>query len=270
MNVDPATLEELLRQVKQNEKYAAIDEALVRKIGYAELQKRGSLKEAVKTTRNKLHQVGVAYQEKPIPYASLLDELVHLPSDLSAPVVQQHLQKWMQLHASTQERLAIHQTFFKEALAPLGTIDSVLDLACGLNPLNLPWMPFSADVHYYACDIYADMIDFLNHFMAHFHIRGQATVLDLTQAVPQQPVKLAMLLKTIPCLDQIDKAAAQRLLELLPAENLLVTFPAHSLGGQSKGMIQNYTQRFEQLTARKPWQVERYLYPGELAFWVRK
>jgi 16S rRNA (guanine(1405)-N(7))-methyltransferase len=270
MNVDPAVLEELLQQVKHNEKYAAIDEELVRKVGHAELQKRGSLKEAVKSTRNKLHQIGVSYQEKPIPYDTLRAELATLPVNLSSAAAQQQFEKWMLLHASTQERLTIHQTFFKELFALLGSIDSVLDLACGLNPLNLPWMPLQSDVQYYACDIYSDMMAFLGQFFTHFKINGQTSVTDLTQTIPQQPVKLAMLLKTIPCLDQIDKSAAERLLEGLAAEYLLVTFPAHSLGGQSKGMIQNYTQRFEQLTAGKPWQVERFLYPGELAFLVRK
>ena len=55
-------LEDLVKLVRSSEKYAQIDESLIRSLGAAELNKRDSLKEAVKFTRNKLHQVGSAYQ----------------------------------------------------------------------------------------------------------------------------------------------------------------------------------------------------------------
>ena len=274
MQSDPETLEQLVQQVRENDKYAAIDLTLIRSLGRMELQKRSSLKEAVKSTRNKLHQVGSAYQEKPIPYATLLKEMADLPADLPADLkaesTRSFLTRAMQLHVSTGERLNIHETFFAEALADLGHLHSILDLACGLNPLNLPWMPAAPDLEYYACDIYTDMLEFLNSYFTHFSLRGQAFSCDLTQSIPQQKVQLALLLKTIPCLEQIDKTAGARLLSGLQAENILVTFPAHGLGGRSKGMVQNYSEHFAQLTAGQPWQIKRFDFPGELAFLIRK
>jgi 16S rRNA (guanine(1405)-N(7))-methyltransferase len=270
MKADPETLEKLVQQVMENDKYVVIDIGLVRALGAEELQKRGSLKEAVKSTRNKLHQVGSAFQEKPIPYSSWSSELDSLPSDLNSNESKAFILKAMQSHASTQERLNIHTTFFKQVLQDLGPVHSILDLACGLNPLNLPWMPVAPDIEYYACDIYTNMVDFLNHFFAHYSIRGQAFVCDLTNTIPQQKVQLALLLKTIPCLEQVDKAAGLRLLNEAQAENILVTFPAHSLGGRSKGMVQNYSDHFQTLTAGQPWKITRYEFPGELGFLVRK
>ena len=270
MPADSTQLDELVHLVRENEKYATIDLQLIRALGAAELQKRGSLKEAVKSTRNKLHQVGSAYQEKPIPYPAWQSGLTSLHADLNDASVQNFLCRCMQMHASTRERLAIHQTFFKEVLADLAPLHSILDLACGLNPLNLPWMPATPDVEYYACDIYADMLAFLNTFFTTFAVRGQAFSCDLTQTIPQQPVQLALLLKTLPCLEQIDKQASLRLLEELQTENILVTFPAHSLGGRSKGMVQNYSDHFNQLVATKPWHIARFEFPGELAFLIRK
>jgi 16S rRNA (guanine(1405)-N(7))-methyltransferase len=270
MQSDPETLEELVQQVCENDKYAAIDLTLIRSLGRMELQKRSSLKEAVKSTRNKLHQVGSAYQEKPIPYAALLKEMAELPADLNAESTRSFLTRTMQLHASTGERLNIHETFFAETLADLGPLHSILDLACGLNPLNLPWMPTAPDLEYSACDIYTDMLEFLDSYFTHFSIHGQANSCDLTQTIPRQKVQLALLLKTIPCLEQIDKNAGARLLSDLQADNILVTFPAHSLGGRSKGMVQNYSEHFSQLTAGQPWQIRRFDFPGELAFLIRK
>jgi 16S rRNA (guanine(1405)-N(7))-methyltransferase len=270
MQSDPETLEKLVQQVRENDKYAAIDLTLIRSVGMTELQKRSSLKEAVKSTRNKLHQVGSAYQEKPIPYADLQKELADLPADLGAESTRSFLTRSMQCHASTRERLNIHETLFKEALAELGPLHSILDLACGLNPLNLPWMPAAPDLEYFACDIYTDMLGFLNSFFTYFSVNGQAFAYDLSQSVPQQKVQLAFLFKTIPCLEQIDKEAGAHLLEGLQAENILVTFPAHSLGGRSKGMVQNYSEHFAHLTSGKSWQIKRFDFPGELAFLVRR
>jgi 16S rRNA (guanine(1405)-N(7))-methyltransferase len=71
-------------------------------------------------------------------------------------------------------------------------------------------------------------------------------------------------------LEQVDKQAGLRLLDGLQAENILVTFPAHSLGGRSKGMVQNYSDHFARLVDDKPWQITRFDFPGELAFLIRK
>lgn len=265
-----AQLDELVEQVRVSGKYAAIDPELIRRLGAAELSKRASLKEAEKATRNKLHQVGSAYQEKTIPYATLQTELSSLPADLSAPDVTTYLHRCLQFHASTRERLPIYETLFKETLAELGPLHSVLDLACGFNPLALAQLPRAADFTYCACDIYTDMITFLTNFFAHFGIKGTAFICDLSHDIPQQPAQLALLLKTIPCLEQIDKSAGQHLLEDLQTPNILVTFPAHSLGGRSKGMVANYSAHFDQLVAGKPWHITRYDFPGELAFLIRK
>jgi 16S rRNA (guanine(1405)-N(7))-methyltransferase len=263
-------LPELVRLVRESAKYAPIDEVLVAAIGRAELVKRHSLKEAVKSTRNKLHQIGSAFQEKPIPYAKWLEELKALPADLDSPQVREFLIGNMRLHASTAERLSIHEDFFAKTLASIVPLTSILDLACGLNPLNLPWMPTAEHFTYEACDIYSDMTGYVNAFFTHFNIKGSASLCDLTHTVPKTHVQVAFLLKTIPCLEQLDKTAGRRLLEELNAEHILVSFPAHSLGGRSKGMVENYEAHFSELVAGKDWQVTRFEFPGELAFLVRK
>lgn len=263
-------LEELFSLVTASDKYASISPDLIREIGAKELAKRRNLKEAVKETRNKLHQVGSAYQEKPIPYAFWQDELAKLPSDLHDEEVMATLKQQLSMHASTAERLSILPHFFIDALDSIGPLTSILDLACGLNPLCLPWMPVAPDVEYIACDIYADMTGYLNDWFAHFRINGKASVVDLTQIVPAAPVQVALLLKTIPCLDQVDKHAAKRLLSELKAKYILASFPAHSLGGKSKGMLINYETRFNQLTEGESWKITKMDFTGELAFLIEK
>lgn len=262
---EPA-LEALVAEIQSSPKYRAIHPGLVRRIAAQELSKGRKAKETVKAVRNKLHQIGGAYQETPIDYAKLISELEPLSNRLDDPGLQAFCRKAMRLHASTRERLPILEQIFARALAPFAPLRSLLDLACGLNPLALPWMPLAADAPYYACDIYSDQIDFLNRFLAHVGQPGRAGLCDLTAELPAQPVQVALLLKTIPCLEQIDRSIAPRLLEGIPAEHLLVSFPAHSLGGRGKGMVENYEAHFMELVAGRAWKIRRYEFGSELAF----
>ena len=266
---DPA-LETLVAEVQSSPKYRAIHPGLVRRIAAQELAKGRKVKETVKAVRNKLHQIGGAYQEPPIDYAKLIVELDSLPTRLDDPTLQAFCRRAMQQHASTRERLPILEQIFSQALAPLGPVASLLDLACGLNPLALPWMPLAADAPYYACDIYSDQMEFIDRFLAHLGRPGRAELCDLTAEMPAHPVQVALLLKTIPCLEQVDKSIGTRLLEGILAEHLLVSFPVASLGGRGKGMLENYEAHFIQLTAGRGWRIQRFEYSSELAFLVSR
>jgi 16S rRNA (guanine(1405)-N(7))-methyltransferase len=132
-------------------------------------------------------------------------------------------------------------------------------------------MGLPEDVEYIAVDIYSDMINFLNQFMGLAGIHGSASVGDVITDCPPFPVDIAFVLKTIPCLEQVDKNAGVRLLSNLQAKHVVVSFPVHSLGGwRGKGMLENYTKRFSEIMVDKDWSVRKFEYSSELVFIVRK
>jgi len=270
--MDPSDLlDQLVNAVRANPRYRSIDINLIQRIGQAELQKRRSMKEAVKETRNKLHQVGGAYQEDGIEYTRWNSVLDIQRGELTNLEAQDFCRKVMVQHASTRERLPILERFFYETLSSISPIYSVLDLACGLNPLAVPWMPLVEKTHYIGFDIYSDLVSFLNAFSAHFKLNGQFHILDLLDPdLTLPPAQLALVLKTIPCLEQVDKEASRTLLDRIPAEHLLVSFPVHSLGGRGKGMLEYYERHFHQLLRGHAWVVRRFEFPTELAFLVTK
>jgi len=263
-------LNRLVETVRSTPRYQGISLDLVQQIGAQELGKDRSFKEAVKATRNKLHQVGGAYQEHAIHYSAWLDELKNIPAGVDDARLKDFCRRMMGEHASTRERLAVLDSFYASILALIAPIRSVADLACGFNPLALPWMPLADHAPYYACDIYAELADFFTVFLAHLHRPGKVEVCDLTQSVPSQPVHLALLLKTLPCLEQVNKAIGLELLDRIPADYLLVSFPASSLSGRSKGMVKNYAAHFMELIEVRGWSVQRFDFPTELAFLVKK
>ncbi|MBK8987209.1 MAG: 16S rRNA methyltransferase [Chloroflexi bacterium] len=263
------TLDELVTAVLATSKYHALSPDLVRRVGAEELGKRPRQKEALKATKNKLHQIGGAYLDAKIDYGKALARLTEAQHS-GAAAQKETLAEVMRLHTSTQERLPLLDTFYTTTLAGLPPIGSVLDLACGLNPLAWPWMPFGPNTTYLAVDIYTDMMAFLGDWLALMGIRGAAQVADAAGPVSFAAVDLVLLLKTLPVLAQVDKTAVPRLLDSLQAQYLLISFPAKSLGGRNKGMVENYEAQFAAWRAGRNWQVRRFEFVNELAFLVEK
>lgn len=261
----------VIESVRANPRYRVIDPELVRRLAERELAKWRSIKETVKAVRSKLHQVGGAYMETAIDFDRLSTELGMLPSDPEHPDLRAFCRRVMAMHASTRERLPDLEIFYRQMLEGIAPVSSILDLACGLNSLSLPWMPLLAGGSYDACDIFQDMVNFADRFRQRLHIPGQAFVCDLTRHVPQLPARLALLLKTLPCLEQLEKDIAPKFLDCLQAEYLLVSFPARSLGGRSKGMVKNYEERFLKLIQGSRWVIlKRCLFTHELAYLLRQ
>lgn len=267
-------LDALVEAVLAGSKYRHVSPDLVRVVGARELAIRPNLKAAIKSTKNVLHQAGGAFIDAPINFqrarAQLQAALEADPDPSPGRPFADASRNIMAAHTSTRERLPILDTFYATTLAGLSPPTTVLDVACGLNPLARPWMPFPPTTTLIASDIYADQIDFLNKAMALGGYAGSAEVRDVIHNPPPQTADLALVLKTLPCLEALDKTAPTRLLDAINAPLLLVSFPAQSLGGRRKGMVAHYETRFRDLLAERGWPAERFEFTTELAFLVRK
>jgi 16S rRNA (guanine(1405)-N(7))-methyltransferase len=270
MNERDPLLQEVVSTVLSKPKYSAILPGLAVQIAGRELAKGRKPREAIKEVSAKLHQVGAAYFKLAPHYDQWKVELENLPGDPADKGVRAFCLKVMQAHSSTAERLPILEDFFKETLASLAPLESLADLACGLNPLALPWMPLARGARYGGCDIFSDLIDFDNAFLTHYGLQAGLTSADVFSYKMQKPVQLALLLKSLPCLEQLEKGRGQALLESIPAAFILASYPIRSLGGKSKGMRQTYAAQFEALTDGKKWKVTRFDFPSELAYLVEK
>lgn len=258
-------LDQLMDEVLASSKYRHLPATLVRALGADELAKRRKLADAVKATKNKLHQIAGAYQLGKPDYAAWLATLRAAPDGAAQRTVCTTL---MAHHASTRERLTMLADFYTTLFAGLPPITRLLDLACGLNPLARPWMPLAADAHYLACDLYDDQMAFLQEALLLLGGSADAFVWDLLQGAPPHAADVALLLKTIPCLEQVDKTIGARLLATVNAPVLIVSFPVQSLGGRQKGMAVNYERHFGELVAGQPWRIDRFSFVNELIFRV--
>lgn len=267
---DKSQAEILVKQVIAHPKYQHITDDLISHLSHEALDKGLRGKTAVKYVRNKLHQVGGAYFKQQVDYTGAAQTLGNLPKDSQSGPVKDFCYKMMQAHASTAERLPILEDFFHTCLAPIAPVTSVLDLACGLNPLAIPWMPLTEDAQYSACDIYLDMLEWINVFFNHIDLNAIAKPCDLVNTLPVETTQVTFLLKSIPCLEQLDKTIAMRLLDQIHSEHFLVSFPARSLAGREKGMQSFYRDHFLELLSARNWKVHEFVFRTELAFLVSK
>lgn len=261
----------VVEAVRTSRKYRDIDPGLVYSLAVAELAKGIPESEVEERVRSKLHQVGGAFFVGEPKFGKALDRLREAAADNNAATWRQVCADIMRKHASTAERLSILPEFYSKILSKVdGPIRSVVDLACGFNPLSWLWMGLAADVEYHCCDIYAGEVEFLNEYFRIADINGRAEVCDLSKAIPQRKVDLAFALKTIPTLEQIDKDAGARLLAEIPARYVVLSWPVRTLSGKNIGMSTNYAQRFEDLMRPHGWGSERFEFANELVFLVKK
>ncbi len=268
--MNDARLNTLIDKVQANKKYQPIAREFIRRLCQDALEKGLSGKPAVKAVRNKLHQVGGAYINRNVDYSNAEESLRTLPSNHQAEKVKKFCRQYLESHASTAERLPILEDFFQTTLASIAPVHSILDLACGLNPLAIPWMPLAPQPNYHACDIYLDMLGLIKSFFNHFKINGEAQICDLLGEVPNEHAQVAFILKSIPCLEQVDKSIGPRLLDALQTDHILVSFPVRSLGGRKKGMHNFYRDHFYEMVSGKTWEILEFTFKTELAFLVTK
>jgi 16S rRNA (guanine(1405)-N(7))-methyltransferase len=261
-------LEALVAAVLSSGKYRHVSPEFVKAIGARELAVRPNLKAAIKATKNALHQAGGAFVDAPIRYDRALAALRDAAGDPDA--LRAACRTIMATHTSTRERLPILDKFYAETLVAIPAPARVLDVACGLNPLARPWMPFPESTEYVAYDIYGDQIAFLNDYFALAGIPGRAESRDVIGRPPDEAADLALILKALPCLEAVDRNAPARLLDATRAPWLLVSFPAQTLGGRRKGMAAHYETGFRRLLDERGWPAERFEFATELAFLVKK
>jgi len=261
----PVSAERVAQLVQGARKYADIDAGLVAALSHSEGAKSVNEKEAAKRVKRKLHQMVGAYLDAEVPFAQWLERL------LSADVVARRevCRDLLCQHASTRERVAELQPIYDFIFAAMAP-QSVLDLACGLNPLGRLFMPLPAATLYQAADVHRGLIAFLNQAFPLLGVAGHAFTHDLLTGPPVQTADVVLLLKALPCLEQADRAVGRNLLARLQAPLIVVSFPTASLGGAKRGMAHFYQQHFLDMLPAERFTVETQVFASELVFKLRR
>jgi len=250
--------------VQAARRYQALAPALIERVAAEEVSKARTHDEAVKRVKRRLHQVHGAYAGG-LNRPGALAELQMAAADGPA-ALQEACRRLMRLHASTRERLPVIEHFYGDLFRLTGRPTRLLDLACGLAPLALPWMPLAEGAFYHACDVDGDVIAIVDRFLALWGIAHRAEIRDVTYDRPREHYDVVLLLKAIPCLEQQHRGVGRQLLAALPARHIAVSFPTRSLGGRSKGMGRHYETQLRQMIEGLSLEVAVLSYPLETVY----
>jgi 16S rRNA (guanine(1405)-N(7))-methyltransferase len=256
-------LEQIVATVRSSRKYRTLCADTVRRLAAGELEQAGNIKQAIKATKRRLHQVYGAF-ERGINYADLYERMEDAYRDGSSARVRDVCQQAMAAHSSTRERLPVLNHFYPTIWQVTGEPDSILDIGCGLNPLALPWMALPHLARYIALDLDAARVDFLDRFLALAGLPPLARCQDLLVDPPADEVDVALLLKMSPSLERQQEGATLHLVGQLNAPWVVVSYAVKSLGGREKGMLESYETHFRELISGRAWSIEKMVFPTEL------
>ena len=263
--IDPKKLAE---EIAETKKAKHMDFGLIQQVLSRELRNSKNRKEIVKNVKSKLYQVSGAYRNDNLDYSTLKEKLVNVTAETPLDELKSICQEIMHTHASTRERSGILDELYGEIFRDIPQPKTICDLACGLNPFSIPWMPLQPGFRYEAFDLFSDMSDLLNFFFEKRSIDGKAAQANLLYGMPGGPYDLAFLFKVIPCLEQIDKYGGRHILNQLSysARYAAVSFPGASLSGKEKGMPRNYEVHFMNIVEQDAWEIRKVKFPTELVF----
>ena len=242
---------------------------LVTRVTAVEAPKAPRHADAVDRVKRRLHQVANAYVPALHAPRDAIDAIRAAAGDAgSLRVLAVSL---MHGHASTAERLPTLDLVGPALRRVIGTgVDlpprRVVDLACGLNPLLLPWLGLPRDCTYEAYDVDARLVGIVDAFLQAWGQSGSASVRDVVGDPVGGTADLVLLMKAVPCLDQVRAGSARTVLSGIHARRVIVTWPIQSLGGTAKGMRATYRRACDALVADLPYVVAEVAIPGELAF----
>ena len=259
---------ELSAEISETKKAKGIDPSLINQVLSHELRNSDNKKLVIKAVKAKLYQVSGAFRNDNFDYLSLTDTLSNVSCETYPEELKNICLDVMQKHASTRERIPFLQDFYSQIFSVLPPIGSVIDLACGLNPFAIPWMTLNTDFQYDAWELFEDIISLINLFFDKQLIKGTASQKNLLQNMPDHVYDLAFVLKTIPCLEQIDKYGGRKLLSQLSfiSKYAVISFPGFSLSGKNKGMPRNYEAHFMNIIEDEQWEIQKISFPAELVF----
>jgi 16S rRNA (guanine(1405)-N(7))-methyltransferase len=257
-------VEAIVAAVKQSKKYRDTHEETVRLLAEDALKRYRKHKPALKSVREQLHSIMAPYLGDP-DYEAAIEQLKAAFASRDPAQIKATCRDLMVAHLSTRERLPILEEFYREIFHVTGKPRSILDIACGLNPLAFPWMDLEPPIDFYAYDIHEPRIAFLNQYFALQGLPQLARVQDVAHHFPQETADVALFLKEMPRFERNYHGRGRPLLQALRVRHIIISFPTISTHG-GRNLTDRYRHFLHQLIDGLGWGVTELLFAGELVF----
>ncbi len=260
-------VEAIVTAVKQSKKYRDTYEETIRVLAADALHRHRKHKPALKAVRQQLHSIMAPYLGDP-KYEQAVEQLKVAFETNDAVQIKECCHSLLHDHLSTRERLPILEDFYTEIFRVTGQPKSIIDIACGLNPLAFPWMNLELPISFYAYDIHEPRIHFLNQYFVLQGLPQLAKLQDVAHHFPQEQADVALFLKELPRFERNYKGQGRPLLQALNARYIVLSFPTVSTHG-GRNLTNRYREFMYQTIDGLDWQATELLFDGELVFCLK-
>jgi len=263
-------IDTVVEKIGQSSKYRAMDicQETIRDLIVKELKQYKNKNAAIKAAKKKLHRIVAPYLGDP-DYATAIVALETAFRERDRTTIEAICRRLMAEHTSTRERLLLLETFYSRIFQLTGTPDTILDIACGLNPLSFPWMGLSTSVRYYAYDLHRTRINFLNQYFTLQGLQPLARAQDILVRAPEESADIALILKEIPRFESRQQGCSLPLLDALKVRYLVISMATKNLTGRWDLKDRN-RQLLYTLVDQRPWQIEEIEFENEIVFCIDK
>lgn len=177
-------------------------------------------------------------------------------------------------HKSTRERKEFYPLVYKKILnwhQPTG----IADIACGFNPISYIYLEkLIPNLTYYVSDINKEDMELIQTYFEKFSLKGRAVSQDATKLEFLKDKDFLnkdtlFLLKALDSFEFDKKNSSKNLLELVPQQFIVVSFPTKSLVSKKEVSLEkrNWFYKFLEL---KGWKYTTFEIENEIFFLIKK
>lgn len=258
----------IISSIKESKKYHNTYEGTIYGLVELEAERHRSPKLVEKAVRERLHRIMAPYVGDP-DYEKAKITLDAACKNGYPETIKNACIEIMKSHVSTKERSVMLDRFYEEIFSVVGKPKVILDIACALNPLTVPWMNLPTDVQYHAYDIHEERVKFLNHFFMLLGLPSLAKSQDVAFQFPEEDGDIAFFLKELHRFERDYDGRSLELLKSLKVHHLVISFPTISLHG-GRHLSQQYRAFFLDLIKSEGWPFTEIEFETELVFCVEK
>ncbi|MBD3313716.1 hypothetical protein GF345_04705, partial [Candidatus Woesearchaeota archaeon] len=164
-------------------------------------------------------------------------------------------------HVSSKERISFCEEFYRRIFDITGKPDSIIDIACGLNPLSFEFMDLPKKTRYYALELNQNDADAINEFFSRWGIDGKAFKHDITKKPIRYKADIAFAFKIF---DIIDNKITERILKELDVKWIAASFSTKTVG--KKDMMFRRRAGFQKMLRRLEMEYQTIEFPNEIVY----
>lgn len=265
-----ANLQAIIVKIQNSRKYRdlGIPTATIADVLQREMARHIKPTDALRSAKAILHNIMAPYLgDLDYPQAEILLNETLTKNDKEA--IRNFCTNILAQHDSTRERLPYLKDFYRRILEIFPHPETILDLACGLNPFALPFMGLPDGIRYHAYDIHQPRTALINRLFEGLKMESLAETRDILVNPPDFQADAAFLFKEAHRMEKRRKGASRELISRLKTRVIFISLPNRSLDGQRDlrtRMDKLFLSIIEGSTGTTGWSE----FPGETLYWIQR